>query len=102
MPKSSREIRIPVKKIEVELTQTELKFKSLVEQAFIGVYIIEEEGQISYGNRKFYQIMGERFTEKLSIWNYIHPDDQRSLKSIFEHLKNGEDGVDHLTLYKNI
>ncbi|MEH7255301.1 EAL domain-containing protein, partial [Neobacillus niacini] len=83
------------KKIEVELTLTELKFKSMVEQAFIGLYIIEEDGHISYGNRKFYQILGEGFTEKLRIWNYIHPDDQRSQKSIFDHLKNGEDGVDH-------
>ena len=81
--------------MEVELNQTELKFKSIVEGAFIGVFIIEQNGQISYGNPKFYQILGSEVTEKLNIWDYIHPDDQPSQKSIFDHLINGEDGVDH-------
>ena len=84
-----------IKKIEVELNQTELKFKSIVEGAFIGVYIIEQNGKISYGNRKFYQILGLDVTKELNIWDYIYPDDQPSQKSIFDHLINGEDGVDH-------
>ena len=84
-----------IKEIEVELNQTELKFKSVIEQAFIGVFILEQDGQISYGNPKFYQILGSEFTEELNIWDYIHPDDQLSQKSICDHLMNGEDGVDH-------
>ncbi len=84
-----------IKEIEVELNQTELKYKSLVEQAFIGVFILEQNGQISYGNAKFYQILGSEITSKLNIWEYIHPDDQLSQKSICDHLKNGEEGLDH-------
>jgi diguanylate cyclase (GGDEF)-like protein/PAS domain S-box-containing protein len=83
------------KRIEVELNQTELKFRSLVEQAFIGVYILEQDGKVSYGNPKFYQIVGSEPTKEINIWNYIHRDDQRSQKSIFDHLINGENGVDH-------
>ena len=81
--------------IEVELNQTELKFKGIVEQAFVGVYIIEQDGQISYGNPKFYQIVGAKSSEVINIWEYIHQDDQLSQKSILNHLVNGEDGVDH-------
>ncbi len=77
------------------MNQTEIKFSSIVEEAFIGVYIIEQDGQISYGNRKFYQILGTEFTEEVNFWDYIHPDDQHSQKSILDHLINGEDGVDH-------
>ena len=84
-----------MKEIEVELNQTELKFKGLVEQAFIGVFILEQDGQISYGNHKFYQILGAESSEVINIWNYIHRDDQHSQKSIFDHLLNGEDGIDH-------
>lgn len=83
------------KEIEVELNQTELKYKSLIEQAFIGVFILEQNGQISYGNPKFFQILGSKFNSELNIWDYIHPDDQLSQKSIWHYLMNGDDGVNH-------
>ncbi len=81
--------------LEIELNQTEKLFSSMVEQAFIGVYIIEQYGQISYGNRKLYQILGLEFKEDLNFLDYIHPEDLLNQKDIFSTLTNGEDGVDH-------
>ena len=56
--------------IEQSLKDSELKFKSIVEGAFIGVYIFEEDGQVSYGNRQFYQLLGEEVTKE-SIFGTI-------------------------------
>lgn len=83
------------KETEYELDQVELKFRSVVEEAFIGVYIIGQDGQIVYGNPKFYQILGTEFREGLNIREFIHPEDHPIQKSILDNLIGGGDGVDH-------
>ena len=47
-----------IKKTEMKLAESELKFNSIVEEALIGVYIVQEDGKVSYGNKKFYEILG--------------------------------------------
>lgn len=78
-----------------ELAQSELKFSSIVEQAFIGVYIMEQNGQLSYGNQKIYEILGLEFTRDLNLLEYIHPEDLPNQKLFFDSLKNEEKGVNH-------
>ncbi|MEO5967162.1 MAG: PAS domain S-box protein [Ferruginibacter sp.] len=45
------------KKIELELQQSETKFKSLVEESLVGVYIIQDQ-KFSYVNPRFCEIFG--------------------------------------------
>ena len=84
-----------MKKTEIELNQTEKIFSSIVEQAFIGVYFIEQGGLIRYGNHQIYKILGTDFSKDLNFWDYVHPKDLQSQQFILDHLINGEDGVDH-------
>ncbi len=45
------------KKIELELQQSETKFKSLVEESLVGVYIVQDQ-KFSYVNPRFCEIFG--------------------------------------------
>lgn len=84
-----------IKEMEAKLNLTELKFKSIVEQAFIGVFILEYDGKISYGNPKFYEILGAALDEDINIWDYIHSADRSAQKSTWDQLINKEEGIDH-------
>ncbi|MBB6447610.1 EAL domain-containing protein [Bacillus benzoevorans] len=81
--------------IEQSLQDSELKFRSIVEGAFIGVYIFTENGQVSYGNRQFYKLLGLENTEEVNFWDCIHPEDLPAQKAALDRLMNGKDGVDH-------
>lgn len=83
------------KTMEGQLNDAELKYKSLIEQAFIGVFILEKGGAISYANQKFYQILGLEPDSSLNIWHHIHPDDYQSQKRIWQYLMDGEEGIEH-------
>jgi len=65
------------KKAEQELMEAESKFRTLIEQSLIGVYIIVD-GRFGYVNPQFAQIFG--YTQEELIHSYaidivVHPDD---------------------------
>ena len=72
-----------IKKSAMVLAELELKFSSIVEEALIGVYIVQEDGKVSYGNTKFYEILGivDSRTE-VNFRDYIHPEDMSDLNSL--------------------
>jgi PAS domain S-box-containing protein len=67
-----------LKKAELELEESEEKYRMLVENALDGIYIITPEG-FSYVNPAFEKITGYRADELCSrdfnFWDIIHPDD---------------------------
>ncbi|WP_428909990.1 EAL domain-containing protein [Niallia sp. Krafla_26] len=80
----------------LELAESELKFSSIVEEALIGVYMVEEDGKVSYGNQKFHEILGEDdYTTKINFFDYTHPEDMSHLDSIGKVLMDGEKGIIH-------
>lgn len=82
-----------IKKSAMELAESELKFSSIVEEAVIGVYIVQEDGKVIYGNKKFYEILGiSDMTIQVNIRDYVHPEDMLKLDSISKLLVNGETG----------
>ena len=64
------------KKTEQKLIEAEAKFRNIVEQSLIGVYIIEDT-KFVYVNPRFAEIFGYTQTELLNlpVEQVIHPDD---------------------------
>ena len=67
----------------VELEESEFKYKSLVEQSLIGVFVIQD-GSFQYLNAKAYQIFElEPITalNKKGLLDYVHQDERAELTS---------------------
>jgi PAS domain S-box-containing protein len=65
-----------------ELQESEGKFRSLVEQSFVGVFILQD-GKLSYVNPGFEKIFGytrEKLVPSMRLENLIHETDLESLK----------------------
>ncbi len=73
------------------LRESELKYATLVEDALIGVYIIQD-GKIEFANEKFADIYGYSKDELLGIdsLNLVHPDDRPLVKKLREKRLRGE------------
>jgi len=88
------------KNAEAELYESEEKFRSLVEQAEVGVYIIQDEKFI-YVNPGFTKLSGYTETQLLSQIGFrdlIYKDD---VELLYEHIKNrisGEKTRAHYTI----
>ena len=85
-----------IQKSALDLAEFELKFSSIVEEAIIGVYMVQEDGRVSYGNAKFYEMLGivDRRTE-VNFRDYVHPEDMPQLEALGKFLINGETGMTH-------
>ena len=67
------------------LQESELKYATLVEDALIGVYIIQD-GKIEFANEKFADIYGYSKDELIGMdsLNLVHPDDRPLIKKLRE------------------
>ncbi len=66
------------KRIEQELKEAEIKFRNLVEQSLVGVYIIQN-GKFAYVNPRFAEIFGYNQQELINSYpveKVVHPDDR--------------------------
>ncbi len=85
-----------LKKSAIELAESELKFSSIVDEALVGVYIVREDGKVSYGNEKFYEMLGIGDSRRGVIFReYVHPEDIPDLNALGKVLMNGETGMTH-------
>jgi PAS domain S-box-containing protein len=82
------------KKAEHVLSESEKKFRSLVENANDAIYIITHEG-FHYVNPAFEQLSGytskEVYQKTFDFWNIIHPDDVKMIKGREAARKEGKD-----------
>lgn len=82
------------KKAEQVLSESEKKFRSLVEKANDAIYIITHEG-FQYVNPAFEQLTG--YTSKevckkiFNFWSIIHPDDLKMIRGREEARKEGKE-----------
>ncbi len=76
---------------ELALRESELKYATLVEDALIGVYIIQD-GKIEFVNDKFADIYGYSKDELIGMdsLNLVHPDDRLLVKKLREKRLGGE------------
>jgi PAS domain S-box-containing protein len=82
------------KKAEHVLSESEKKFRSLVENANDAIYIITHQG-FQYVNPAFEQLSGytskEVCKKTFDFWNIIHPDDVKMIKDREAARKEGKD-----------
>jgi PAS domain S-box-containing protein len=73
------------------LRESELKYATLVEDAVIGVYIIQD-GKIEFANEKFADIYGYSKDELpgMDSLDLVHPDDRQLVKKLREKRLRGE------------
>jgi diguanylate cyclase (GGDEF)-like protein/PAS domain S-box-containing protein len=83
------------RKIENSLLESESKFRAIVEEALVGVYILKDK-HLLYGNPYYHQLLGTKYPDvNFNIINYIHSEDINELQSTFDSLIDGEDGITH-------
>ena len=84
------------KKAQLELIEAEAKFRNLVEQSLMGVYIIRD-GKFAYVNPRFAEIFGYRQEELINTMNLeaiIHPDDrERVAENVRARIQGEKDSV---------
>jgi PAS domain S-box-containing protein len=86
------------KKAQIALVQSEEKFRGLVEQSLVGVYIMQEE-KFVYVNPGFEKIMGYSIDElkETSFDQWIYEEDVEKLKENYLSRVNGEKPTDQYT-----
>lgn len=87
------------KKSEMELRESEEKFRSLVEQSLIGVYIVLK-GQMVYVNQGLEKISGYTEKELLNMPDFlevVHPEEQDRIRKIYSARMSGKEAPNHYT-----
>lgn len=85
-----------LKKSENELEESKLTFSSIADGALMGVYIVQEDGKVVYGNKKFYQMLGiSEHQTAVNFHEYVHPEDLSALLSRRKVLINEDKGLIH-------
>lgn len=87
------------KRVESELVQNELKFRTLVEASLTGVYLIQN-GQFIYANPKLQQILGynkDELYQMPSMLEVVHEDDRELVKTNLQRRVTGELDTAHYT-----
>lgn len=83
-------------KTEKKLAECELKFSSIVDEALTGVYIVNEDGKVTYGNKAFYNLLGiENHRSTINFRDYVHPEDIPHLNDVSNSLTHAEKGLTH-------
>jgi len=86
------------KKAQIALVQSEEKFRSLVEQSLVGVYIMQEE-KFVYVNPGFEKIMGYSLDKlkETSFSQWIYDEDVEKIKENYVSRISGEKPTDQYT-----
>ena len=71
---------------EEKLVNSELKFRSLIENSAEGVSLLDENGRAIYRSPSFYRILGQTVSAE-SIMN-VHPEDRELMKEKLAESKN--------------
>lgn len=85
-----------VRHTENELAESELKFSSIADDALVGIFIVQEDGIVSYGNKKLYQLLGiEEPSTPINLMDFIHAADKQEIERIWKMLLYGSKGQSH-------
>jgi len=87
-------------KFEQKLQRSELRFRSLFQNAPIGIAMIRDDGRLMLVNEKLAEITGYSINElkSMSFVDFTHPDDIEEDQDLFRQLVNGE--IDSYELMK--
>lgn len=90
--KKPAELEILLKKQAEKLLKNEIKFKSVFDQAAVGItYVDTVTGQLLEANKKYCDLLGytEQEIKQKTIQDIVHPDDLEESISNFKKLKAG-------------
>ena len=78
---------------ETALRESEERFRSIVQAAAEGIWIIDPEGSTTFVNPRMAEMLGYSSEEMLgrSCFDFIHPDERESARAGFEKRKEGGD-----------
>lgn len=79
--------------LKKSLIESELKFKSLADEASFGIFIFHGN-QLIYGNPKFHTIIGPHSINFQGLLDALHPDDHSTIQSNINELTVGKVGKD--------
>jgi two-component system cell cycle sensor histidine kinase/response regulator CckA len=72
-----------------KLEVSERRYRELVENAYEGIWIIDEAGVIKFANRRFKEIIGAENPEGQEIFAFFERDNKKLLSSILSQNKKG-------------
>ena len=75
--------------IQRELEDSVMKYRSIVENSNMGVYIAVN-GHFVYANRQLEKILGFHSLINLKVWDQVHPEDQARVLAAINQLDMGE------------
>lgn len=79
------------KQAQNALAEAEAKYRSLAENALVGIYIFQD-GRIVYANQKLADMLGVKVDEipHINLFDFIHEEDHSFMKKyLSKHLKDG-------------
>ena len=86
------------KEIQKDLEEAEFKFRSLVEQSMVGVYIVQSD-KFTYVNPRFQELTGysaDEMIDKLSVSDIIFEEDRpKIIQNLFQRLKGNEKSLNY-------
>ncbi|EDM36841.1 histidine kinase sensor protein [Pedobacter sp. BAL39] len=91
--KKPSELQLLIYQQASELLQNEIKFKTIFEQAAIGIIEVNAEtGEFVQANEKFCKIVGYSVNEleEIALQSITHPDDRLTDEAYFNMLQRGE------------
>jgi PAS domain S-box-containing protein len=82
-------------RVQRELRASEELFRSIVEAAAEGIWIIDVQGRTTFVNRRMTELLGYGSKEMLgrSCFDFLHPDEKERGRAGFEKRKGGDDVV---------
>jgi len=73
-----------------KLEVSERRYKEMVENAYEGIWIIDETGIIKFANHRFREIIGENQPEGKEIFEFFERDNRKLLANILAQNKKGD------------
>jgi two-component system, cell cycle sensor histidine kinase and response regulator CckA len=73
-----------------KLEVSERRYKEMVENAYEGIWIIDEAGTIKFANQRFKEIIGTEYPEGKEIFAFFERDNRKLLGNIISQNKKGD------------
>ena len=88
------------KNIEKALTESEEKYRSIVETTTEWIWECDLDGNSTYSNNAIYSILGYSLDEIVSknVFELMHPDSLEEIKAVFEQAKKNKSGWQGLVI----
>lgn len=80
--------------------ETKINYQTLLDNALVGIYVLNHSGQIVYANQTLSRMNGYTPLElsKMNFETFIHPDDLKEIRRKIKNRLSGEQAQEHYLL----